>query len=444
MSATPVQAQPGVDPPAPRRRRRLPVLAAVIAVAVVVGLVIALVLRGSGDSGPATAPTATATTRGPAAAAPAPVPVAPPPAASPLPAATGRTLDVRSFGAVGDGRTDDTAALQRAIAALGQGDRLTFAAGATYLHAEVLKVSTPGVQLTGRATLEATEEKASAVTIDADDVAVDGLTFAVRDTTRRWSSDDQDKVHLGRHTGIRLREVTVTGAAAAGILVAGSDHFVLDHVSVRDTRADGIHLTRGAHDGQVIAPVTRDTGDDGVAVVSYEQDGPPCARISVVAPHVSGSRARGISVVGGTDVTYSAIDVQDSAAAAVYIAAEGEPYFTTAPERVRVTGGRIRGANKDSGIDHGAVLVYNGRKDGVVRDVTVTGLSISGTRDSASRQVGVLSQGEGGAVGITLTGIAITGGPARDLVTKEPAANVRVSGWTRDGRAVADPLATGG
>lgn len=396
-----------------------------------------LLLAGCGGEASTAAPSPVTSTGSPALSAP---PVA---AASPLPAPTGRTVAVASFGAVGDGRTDDTAALTTALGSLRSGDRLTFAAGKTYLHDAVLSVSTPGVQLTGAATLRATREQTSAVKIDADDVAVDGLTLAMGETTKRWDSDDQMKLYLAKHSGIHLREVTVEGSAAAGIFVSGSGRFVLDHVRVTGTRADGIHMTQGAHDGTVVAPTTRDTGDDGVAVVSYAQDGPPCTRIRVISPHVTGSKARGISVVGGTDVTWTDIDVADSAAASVYLAAEGDPYYTTTDERVRVTGGRISGANRDTGIDHGAVLVYNGRKDEVLRDITVSGLSVSGTRASASRQVGIITEQQGGAVGVNLTGFALTGGPATDLVSKEPKANYRVMGWTRDGKPVADPAATG-
>lgn len=308
--------------------------------------------------------------------------------------------DVRSFGAVGDGKTDDTAALERALASLRTGQSLVLPAGHVFSHARVLAVRAQGVTLTGGGTLSASAEGTSSLQLLADDVHVTGLTLAVPVTTHRWSAPDQHRLFLGPHTtGIAVRDVTVTGSAAAGVFSYGAQHFVLDRVRVADTRADGIHLTNGSAFGQVSSPQVMRSGDDGVAVVSYEQDGMPCHDIAVTSPVIrTTTGGRGLSVVGGHDVAYRDIYVDRSSAASVYLACEGNPYNTFPTQRVAVTGGTITGANTDAGIDHGAVLVYSGRGGGDIGDVLVSGLRISGTRDTASRQIGVV-QDSGGQVG---------------------------------------------
>ena len=374
------------------------------------------------------APTDPASTTGGTPAVPA-VPAHPVPASGPL-----RPED---FGAVGDGTADDTDALQAALDAA-HGRTVVLAAGHTYTHHDVLHVRQQGTHLTGPGSLLATDESKSSVWVEADDVVLDGLTVATGATSRRWAAWEQMGIRLlGRQRDV-LRGVTVVRAAAAGVYVGGAGNFTLDHVIVRDSRADGIHLTAGAHDGTVVSPTIERSGDDGVAVVSYQQDGPPCHDIAVRSPTVLGTTGgRGISVVGGNDISYTDIDVRRSAAAAVYLAAEGSPWFSTAPQRVTVTGGRIEGANTDASIDHGAVLVLSGERGLVPQDVHVSGLTVADTRASASRSIGVVVYGDEPR-DVSIDDMTVTGGPSSAYGGNADPASYVLRRWTVDGKAVPD------
>ena len=317
-----------------------------------------------------------------------------------------------SFGAVGDGRADDGPAIARALAALRPGQALSFAGGTVFCHSTVLSVTTSGAHLVGPATLQATDEQQSAIKIEADNVTVSNLTLAVASTTRRWSTPSQHKLVLGGFPGGVVSDVKVTGSAAAGIFCLGASQFVLQNVTVADTRADGIHMTNGSHDGSVTSAMVLRSGDDGVAVVSYLDDAQPCRNIAISRPTVrTTTGGRGISVVGGHDISYTDITVSDSFAASVYIACEGGSSVTRPTRAVRITGGTISGANTDAAIDHGAVLVYSGRNGGDVSDVVVSGLSIADTRSSASRQIGVVVDRQDTVSGITFSGLRLAAQP---------------------------------
>ena len=227
------------------------------------------------------------------------------------------------------------------------------------------------------------------------------------------------------------------GAAAAGIAVSrGAGNFLLERVSVADSRADGIHITGGAHDGRVVDAVTSGTGDDGVAVVSYRKDGVPCERIRIESPRVEGTTwGRGISVVGGNDITYTDIDVRDTDAAGVYLGSEGDPYWTFPARGVLVDGGTVRGANENPDKDHGAVIVYSGNPGSRTQDVTVRGLDISDTRSSASWDVGVLAEGGADLAEVTFADLAMVRGPRQAAWTNRPAA-FRFVDSTQDGRVL--------
>lgn len=350
------------------------------------------------------------------------------------------TLDVTRFGAVGDGRTDDTAAIQRALDSLASSQTLQFPGGKVFCHDDVLTVDTAGVRIVGPGELRATNEERSAFKVQAAGVTVDGLTLGVATTTRRWSTPDQHKLFVGPVSGVTVQDVRITGSAAAGLFALGASGFRFARVQVSDTRADGIHMTFGAHDGMVDHPVVARSGDDGVAVVSYLQDGAVCHDITVVAPTVTGTTwGRGLSVVGGHDITYTDVVVDRSSAAGIYLACEGDPSNTCDTRRVSVTDGTVTGANTDADVDHGAVLVYSGRAGGTVDTVEVSGLTVSGTRSGASRQIGVVTNGGAdGVSGVLFRDLHLGGGPP-PYQGNAPLGAVRLDGVTADGRTVISP-----
>jgi len=348
--------------------------------------------------------------------------------------ATGPVRSVTDFGARGDDSADDTAALQGVLDALEPGETLLFPPG-TYRHRDVLTVRAPGVQLLGDgATLLATDEERSAFHVAADRVVVSELAFAVESVTRRWDSYEQHKIRVSGQEGVVLHRVQVLNSAASGIFIAdGASCFLVDGVTVRDTQADGIHLSGGAHDGTLINPTVIGSGDDGVAVVSYSGEPAPSHDIAVLSPRVrSNTHGRGLSVVGGEDIAFRDVRVESSDAAAVYIAAEGAPYDTYGTRNVTVSGGELIDSNRNPAVDHGAVLVFSGRVGQEVSGVHVEDLTISGTRQDASRQVGLVTAG-GDIEGVTLDGLSIRGGPPVAFSSDVDLSSVRIVGWRVDG-----------
>lgn len=329
---------------------------------------------------------------------------------------------------------DETSSLQAQFDRLSPGDTIRLDRR-TYFHAGVVRITVPGIRVEGNgATLAATDAETSAVQIAAPGVALADVTLSAPVDGPRRTGLDQHKLVISGN-GVSLTDVTVDGSAAAGVFVDGADDFRITRVTVRDTLADGIHMTDGASNGWVDHPRVERTGDDGVAVVSYGAD-KPCAGITITSPVVAGTRwGRGISVVGGRDVSVRDIAVSATSGAGVYIATEGRPYFTDSVAGVRVTGGSVTGANTDPAVVHGAVLVFSGNAGRSVSDVSVSNLTITATPPNAQRNVGVVA-GPGTVDKISFHRIMLRDNTLRPLLVDAPAAAVQTSDFTVDGKPV--------
>ncbi len=306
----------------------------------------------------------------------------------------------------GEPPQDSTDVLQSRFDALRPGDSLTLEPG-IYRHSGVLKLRVPGVHIDGNnATLQATEDATSSVQILADDVTVTNLRLSAPPDGPRMHGIDQQKLVVSGHRD-NLSRIAIFGSAAAGVFVDGAQDFTLSDISVTGTRADGVHMTNGAQHGVLTNITTAQTGDDGVAVVSYYKDAAPCNDITVSGIDVRGNKnGRGLTVVGGTNVTMRDFAVSDTDAAGVYVATEAAPYFTRPVDNVSFQNGTIARANQATDIVHGAILVVAANPGTTIQNVNMTGIAISGTGAGGQRNVAVNNEG-GTLSGINFTDISL-------------------------------------
>jgi len=188
------------------------------------------------------------------------------------------TLSVASYGATGNGTTDDGQALQSAIDdAQAKGMGVWLPEG-TYLDASaVLNVKNVAVYGAGmwRSTLQGASARfvCGGTGCRLSDLALLG------DTTLRDDSASVSGVSGVFGSGSQIQNVWVehftTGAwigvngdtPASGLLVHGA--------RIRDTFADGINFCNGTHDSVIEQSSARNTGDDGFASWAYAGAGDP-------------------------------------------------------------------------------------------------------------------------------------------------------------------------
>jgi hypothetical protein len=279
---------------------------------------------------------------------------------------------------------DDTALIQSVLDLAQPGDRVLFASGQTYNHGNTLTVSeAEDVELVGRgASLVATNSARAALIVqDSAGVRVGGLRL-VATATARSASDRTCGLVAYRTEGLEVVGNSVGGFAGCGIMVQSSTLFRVQGNVVQDTFADGIHTTNGSFNGVISSNLVFDSGDDGIAVVSYRRQDSVThgvlisgnAVFKTPGPATPGRPAyhgRGIAIDGGEDVTIDNNYIENSASAGVLVASSSA-YDCWPVSRVTVTRNTLVASNQDAGVYHGALLV-SGRAEGVITDVRVEG-----------------------------------------------------------------------
>lgn len=330
---------------------------------------------------------------------------------------------------------DSTGVLQDVFSNLKPGSTLTLAPK-TFYHSGVLQITVAGLTINGNgATIQATNDATSAVEILADHVTMSNLTLGANLTGPRYYANEQHKLLIeGNYASVS--NVTINGAAGAGVYVLGAGWFNLSDITVNNSRADGISMTGGAHDGVVNNPVTNNTGDDGVSVVSYIADGTICSNITINNPIVNGTTwGRGVTVVGGQNITYNNITVSNTNGAGVYIASEPS-YNTMGVSNVIVNGGTVSDANYNSAVVHGAILIYAGNAGQPVTGVTIENLSVTGTPLTAQREIGLIQETGSSMSGIVFKNISFDETTLPIVYTNTPSGSYSASTITMGGTTI--------
>lgn len=223
-----------------------------------------------------------------------------------------------AFGAVADGVTLDTTALNSAIVAGAAADVAVYLSGGTYFTETLNGAS--GMTLRGNgATVKFKDDGTAAsrtLYLNAvDDIDVGGLTFT-SDATARTAVYGLIRAEGCARVKIHGNKFLVSPSTA--VYFANCTDSVIDGNIVGDgtssTFADGIHVNRQSSRVTVTNNILRGTGDDAIAIVSNKDVATYTQNTDILVSNnqIYQSAGGGITVQGGDRVTVSANIIRGS------------------------------------------------------------------------------------------------------------------------------------
>lgn len=273
-------------------------------------------------------------------------------------------VSVLSTGATrGDG-SDDLAAFQEAVRRAQAAHRDVFVPPGTYHLSGVLVLDGVRMRGAGRrlSLLVSTNPSAGSIDLIGRRPGLFHLSHVVENPVGRSPEPGRQNINVKYATGFRVVGVHAVGARGAGMLIRKSHYGVVRHSIVEKTLADGIHMTGDSSNIVVRHNLSRETGDDGIAVVSYknwnDNDG-HTRKIQIRRNRVIRGKARGITVVGGVRVTIADNVIRNTESGGIYIAAERE-WTTRGVYHVWVSRNRVVGLPTRN--SHASILVYSSRE----------------------------------------------------------------------------------
>jgi len=221
-----------------------------------------------------------------------------------------------------------------------------------------------GVKLYGAgdsSVLHALNPIREAIFMSGDGAAVQRVKLAGVRPLVRTPAWEATRITLFGATNFLIDDVTIEGSAATGIQTAqAANNGSISNNRITGTLADSIHLTDGAHHITVSRNHIENSGDDGVAVVSYRGDGAQVHHVTARDNVILNNRwGRHMSVVGGNNVLYENNRLENNlaSAACLYIAQESG-YATYGSRDITFQRNTLKNCGGPS-TGHGAVMLYS-------------------------------------------------------------------------------------
>jgi hypothetical protein len=310
--------------------------------------------------------------------------------------------NITTFGAVGNGTTDNTTAINNALSdAHANGCSVEVPSG-TFAHSNLLVANgVPIFGLGSASILKATTPATSAVEMTGSGGSITNLVILGVGSSRLTTFQSAG-IWINGASHYSITNVLINGGACVGIFNDDASNGVVENNTVENTLADSITQTVGTNAVTVANNLVINSGDDGISNNSYVSDGALTVNhITITGNTVLGNAGgRGIEVSGGNNITYTGnyVDNKDGFAD-LYIATESE-FNTQSVSAITATAN----AFIDGGPNQGSAIVYNSQGSGQ----TITTVTLNGNQFYNSALNAVQFAGNGAMSGVVQNSAAYT------------------------------------
>jgi hypothetical protein len=304
------------------------------------------------------------------------------------------TCSITSFGAVGDGVTDNATAIQNTFTYAATNHCIALIPAGTFAYSRDVTATGVAVAGTGAASilapLDPTDES---LILSGSGGSVSNLVM-VSTATSRLTTGQSGMIWVENATNYYVQNVLINNSASSGIMSYNSSGGYILNNTIENTLADSITQVQGSYNVMIRGNRIMNSGDDGVSNDSYV--GTPLVHDITVQGNtvLNNLWGRGVEVSGGSNINFigNYVDNPDGYAD-VYIASESE-WNTQGVTNVTVSGNTFL----QGGPNQGTVFVY----DSQGTTYNITNVTVSGNQFLSPPLAAVQWGGNGSETGITL------------------------------------------
>lgn len=281
--------------------------------------------------------------------------------------------NVKDYGALGDGTTDDTTAIQDAINAAQAvsplGGVVWFPAG-TYKITAAL-VITNHVTVDGPGQINSTNLTDFCFHIhDCSHVQIRNITVQHVSPVTRLSVHNFYVIDV---TNIEFSNVKMLASVGAGINAVRVQHSAVINCTVTGALADGIHYENNLEDIIIIGNRVYGTADDAITVQGYIGNSSFSKNCHIIGNYVYQCKSRGIAVLGVQNATVEANTIESTQRFGIYVYTESGTYNHQITQGITVTNNVMRNCGSYNGGTDSAIRVGNDNASYPCTDVQLTG-----------------------------------------------------------------------
>jgi len=304
------------------------------------------------------------------------------------------TCSITSFGAVGDGVTDNATAIQNTFNYAATNHCVALIPAGIFAYSGDVTATGIAVAGTGAASILAPLSVSDeALILSGSGGSVSNLVL-VSKATVRLTTPQSGMIWVNNATNYYIENVLINDSSSIGIMSYNSSGGYILNNTVENTLADSITQIDGSYNIVISGNHVLNAGDDGISNNSYVGE-PLVHNITVQGNTVANSIwGRGLEVSGGNDITLAGNYINNTDGYAdVYISSETE-WNTQGVNNVTVTGNTLL----NGGPNQGSITIYNSQGT----TYAITGVTVIGNQLVNPGFVALQLTGNGSESGIAL------------------------------------------